>query len=76
VVRNEKTKLWYAISLALQLGFAIVLPLVASLWLGIYLDRRFKTSPWFFIFLIIFGISFTFFELRYFLLPFLRKKRE
>jgi len=75
VVRNEKTKVILALSVAFQLGFAIAIPLVGFLWLGIYLDEKFKTSPWLFILAIILGLGFAFFQLRYFILPFLKKKQ-
>ena len=54
-VRDEKTKLIYAISLALQLGFAIAIPLTGFLLLGIFLDRKFRSSPLFLLSLLIFS---------------------
>ena len=40
---NKETKnFFYAISLGLELGFLIVLPLVVFLLIGLFLDKKFK----------------------------------
>lgn len=71
---SQKTKFLYALSLGLELGFLIVLPLIFFLFLGLFLDRQFKTAPLFLIFLIILSIIVTIFDVRYLILPFLEKK--
>lgn len=45
MVNTSQSKLWYAISLAAQLGFLVVLPLVGFAILGAYVDEKFGTSP-------------------------------
>jgi len=71
---NKKENLFYAISLASQLGFMIVIPLVGFLLLGLYLDRKFNTLPIFLISFVVLSIIFIPFEIRYLLMPFLDKK--
>ncbi len=51
-------KFFYLLSLALQLGFFIVIPLIGFLFLGIFLDKKLSTSPLFTIILFIFGLNF------------------
>ncbi|MFA5128649.1 MAG: AtpZ/AtpI family protein [Patescibacteria group bacterium] len=43
---KEKSQVWYALSLAWQLGYSIAVPLVLLALLGRILDKRFDTSPW------------------------------
>jgi len=71
---QNKKKLIYALSLGTQLGFLIALPLISFLILGLFLDKKFNTFPFFLILGIIFGIMNVFIETYYFLLPFLEKK--
>jgi len=71
---NSKFNLFSAVSLASQLGFMIVIPLVGFLLLGLYLDRKFNTLPFFLISFIILSIVLLPFEIRYLLTPFLEKK--
>ena len=65
---------FYAISLGLELGFLIVLPLVVFLLLGLFIDRKFNTFPIFLILFIIGGMVATIFEVKVLVLPFLEKK--
>lgn len=71
---NKKENLFYAISLASQLGFMIVVPLVGFLLLGLYIDRKFNTLPIFLIFFVFLSFVLLPFEFRYLLKPFLNKK--
>jgi F0F1-type ATP synthase assembly protein I len=71
---NNKSELFYAISTASQLGFMIALPLVGFLLLGLYLDKKLNTLPFFLISLIILSVVFLIIEMRYLLKPFLEKK--
>lgn len=74
--KQEKGKFFYAVSLGSELGFMIALPLVLFLFLGVYLDKKFETLPIFIITFTVLSIVFTFFELRYFILPFLEKRSK
>jgi ATP synthase protein I len=39
-----------------SLGFSVALAIFIGLAVGIYLDRRFKTSPWFTLIFLVIGI--------------------
>ena len=74
MVMNNKSNLFSAISLASQLGFMIVVPLVGFLLLGLYIDRKFNTLPIFLLFFVFLSFAILPFEFRYLLKPFLEKK--
>ena len=65
---------FYAVYLALQLGFLIAIPLVGFLLLGVFLDKKFSSSPIFTLLFVILSLVFVFAQVRYYLLPFLKKK--
>jgi len=69
-------KLFYALTLGLEMGFLIVLPLVGFLLLGLFLDRKFQTAPIFLISFIVLSFGATFLEIRYLVLPFLEKRSQ
>lgn len=71
---SSKQKLFYAISLALQMGFLIAIPLVLFTVLGIFLDNNFDTFPLFLMIFVGVGLIATFFDVYYLVLPFLKKK--
>ena len=59
---SSHSKFLYAVSLALQLGFLIALPLTGFLLIGIFLDRKLNSSPLFLILSLIFAFVFLFFD--------------
>ena len=65
---------FYALSLGLELGFLIVLPLVGFLLLGLFLDKKLGTAPIFLIFLVVLSLIAVFFEIRLLIMPFLEKR--
>jgi len=69
-------KFLYAISLGLGLGFLIALPLVFFLVSGLFLDKKFKTFPFFLISFVIIGVIVTFIDVYYLILTFLEKRSE
>lgn len=71
---NNKSNLFSAISVASQLGFMIVIPLVGFFLLGLYLDKKFGTLPIFLLSSIVLSIVLLPLEFRYLLMPFLEKK--
>jgi len=74
---NKETKnFFYAISLGLELGFLIVLPLVVFLLIGLFLDKKFHTFPIFLISFIIFSLISAAIGTRYLILPFLEKRSQ
>lgn len=44
--KNKNEGVWYALSLAWQLGYTIAIPIVVLALVGRMLDKRFGTSPW------------------------------
>lgn len=73
---RNNSNFFYALSLGLELGFLIALPLVLFLALGLFLDNRFKTFPIFLISFIILGMAATFFDVYYLVLPFMEKRSQ
>lgn len=71
---SSSPKLFYAISLAFQMGFLIAIPLVIFTVLGIFLDDNFDTFPLFLMVFVGIGLITTFFDVYYLVLPFLKKK--
>ncbi len=67
---------FYAVSLGLELGFLIALPLVFFLALGLFLDKKLKTLPIFLISSIILGLAATVINVYYLILPFLEKRSK
>jgi F0F1-type ATP synthase assembly protein I len=75
MANKKNSNFLYAIFLAFQLGFLIALPLVGFLLGGVYLDKKFDSAPIFTVLLMILSLIFVFFEIRYYLLPFLEKRK-
>lgn len=73
---KKKPSLVYDISLAFQLGFLVAIPLVGFLVLGVFLDKKFSSSPIFTLLLTIVSLIFVSIEVYYYLLPFLKKKEK
>ena len=63
-------------ALGLELGFAMVIPLVVFLLLGIWLDRKFGTMPLFTIVLLSVGLAAVVIEVKYLIMPFLEKRSQ
>ena len=72
--KDKSNNFFYAVSLGLEMGFLIALPLVIFLILGVFLDKKFETFPFYLISAMILGLVLTFFDVYYFVLPFLTKK--
>lgn len=45
-----------ALGLITQIGFSMMIPIGACVWIGQYLDTKFGTSPWLLIIFIIMGV--------------------
>ena len=55
-------KTWYAVAFAFQLGFLVVILIGGFVFLGIWADKIFQTSPFLLIAGIIIGLGVTFYE--------------
>jgi F0F1-type ATP synthase assembly protein I len=73
---KEKSELLYSISLAIQMGLIIAIPLTLILFLGVYLDKRFNTLPLLTILFTILALIFISFELKNLLIPFYKKEKK
>ncbi|MFA5742927.1 MAG: AtpZ/AtpI family protein [Candidatus Paceibacterota bacterium] len=73
---NQKKDFLYAVGLGTQMGLLVVLPMIAFLLLGIFLDKKFNTSPLFLISLVIFSIIVTIVDVRCLILPFIEKNSQ
>lgn len=69
-------KLTAAMVLGLELGFAIALPLVLFLLLGVWADKKFGTMPLFVIICLLMGFAMAVIEVKQLILPFLEKRSK
>lgn len=65
--KKNNFKTFYAVSLAFQLGFIIIIPITAFLMIGILADRFFHTTPLLIITGIITGFIITVYEVHHIL---------
>lgn len=54
--RSRKKKIWLGLGLVGALGWMIVIPLMAGLWTGRWLDRLLQTHPTFTLSLMLIGL--------------------
>jgi F0F1-type ATP synthase assembly protein I len=74
--KELKTKLFYAVSLGLEMGFLIAIPLALFLLFGVFLDKKFHTLPVFMIVMLILSMIVTILEVHSLILPFLEKRSK
>ena len=55
-MKNETKRSLRELAYYSSLGFSIALAIFIGLAVGIYLDRRFETSPWFTLIFLVIGI--------------------
>ena len=72
--QKDNFKIFYALSLAWQLGFIIVVPIGGFLFLGILGDKFFKTQPFLSLLGLIVGIVVAIYEAYYSLIPLIEDK--
>ena len=73
--QKNNFKIFYAISLAWQLGFIIAIPLVVFVFLGFWVDKFLNTSPLFIILGILTGMTITVYEIYQMLVPLIKNKQ-
>ena len=69
---NTEFKFWYAISLGLQLGFMIAVPIGGFIFLGYTADKCFGSHPLFILSGVIIGLFVTGYEVYQWLLPLIK----
>ncbi len=72
--QKDNFKIFYALSLAWQMGFIIVIPIGGFLFLGILGDKFFKTQPFLSLLGLIVGIVIAIYEAYYSLIPLIEDK--
>ncbi len=70
--QNSNFKVFYAISLAWQLGFFIAIPIGSFLFIGVLGDRFFKTEPFLLLLGLLIGIIITIYEMYHLLIPLIK----
>lgn len=73
---DKSVNVFYAISLAWQLGFLIVFSIGGFLFLGYLLDEYFKTLPLFILVGLIVGLVITFYEVYHYLMPVIKNNQQ
>jgi len=63
-------------ALGLELGFAIAIPLVGFLLIGLWIDRKIGTLPVFMVVFLLAGLVTIVIEVRYLIMPFLEKRSQ
>lgn len=57
--KQEQKYLSFAMRILGDFGVTIAAPAVAGTFLGIWLDKKFQTTPWFLLFCLVFALIFT-----------------
>lgn len=70
--QKSNYKTLYAISVAWQLGFLIVVPLGGFLFLGYWADNVLATQPFFLILSVVVGMAITIYEIYHVLAPLIK----
>jgi len=74
--KKNESKFFYALSLGLQLGFMIIVPIGGFIFLGVWLDGKFNSLPLFSIVAIILGITITAYEIYHMLIPLIEDQNK
>ncbi len=75
-MEKSTPKFFYAVSLGVELGFLIAVPLIIFLLAGLYFDRKLGTMPLFTIVALLLNSVVTVFEVKNLILPFLEKRSQ
>ena len=74
--QKNNFKIFYALSLAWQLGFLIAISIGGFLFLGILGDKFFKTQPFLSFLGLVVGIVITIYEVYHLLIPLIKDKHR
>ncbi len=74
--KGDNFHLFYALSIAAQLGFFIIVPMAISIFFGIWLDNYFQTKPILLLISIFFGIIITGYEVFNILKPIIKNNEN
>ncbi|MFA5729757.1 MAG: AtpZ/AtpI family protein [Candidatus Paceibacterota bacterium] len=70
----KNTNIGYVLSMGSQLGFLIAFPLIACVILGVVIDKKMNTFPWFLLLMVLVGIGLTVVDVYKIVIPFLEKR--
>ncbi|HNY36191.1 MAG TPA: AtpZ/AtpI family protein [Candidatus Pacearchaeota archaeon] len=71
---KKGTNIGYALSMGSQLGFLIAFPLVICVLIGVMIDKKLNTFPWFLLLMVLVGIGLTVVDVYKVIIPFLEKR--
>jgi len=74
--KRNSLKSFYALSIAWQLGFIIIFPIIGLMFIGFFIDKTLGTKPFFLILSLIIGIIITVYETYHLLLPLIKNKEK
>jgi F0F1-type ATP synthase assembly protein I len=57
-----------------QLGFLIAFPLIVCVLIGVMIDKKMNTFPWFILLMVLVGIGLTIIDVYKIIIPFLEKR--
>jgi len=64
----------YVLAMGGQLGFLIAFPLIICVVVGVMIDRKMNTFPWFMLIMIFVGIGLTVVDVYKIVIPFMEKR--
>ncbi|MFZ2390330.1 MAG: AtpZ/AtpI family protein [Minisyncoccales bacterium] len=70
----KNTNIGYALSMGSQLGFLIAFPLIVCVLIGVIIDKKMNTFPWFILLMVLVGIGLTIIDVYKIVIPFLEKR--
>ncbi|MFZ3057607.1 MAG: AtpZ/AtpI family protein [Minisyncoccales bacterium] len=70
----KNTNIGYALSMGSQLGFLIAFPLIVCVLIGVMIDKKMNTFPWFILLMVLVGIGLTIIDVYKIVIPFLEKR--
>ncbi|MFA5072149.1 MAG: AtpZ/AtpI family protein [Candidatus Pacearchaeota archaeon] len=70
----KNTNIGYALSMGSQLGFLIAFPLIVCVLIGVMIDKKMNTFPWFILLMVLVGIGLTIIDVYKIIIPFLEKR--
>ncbi|MFZ3054995.1 MAG: AtpZ/AtpI family protein [Minisyncoccales bacterium] len=73
---KKNIDLGYVMMMGGQLGLMIALPMVLTVALGVWIDKKMNTFPIFLVVMILLGMGLTIVNVYKFIIPFLEKRSE
>jgi F0F1-type ATP synthase assembly protein I len=64
----------YVLAMGGQLGFLIAFPLIVCVIVGVMIDKKLNTFPWFLLIMVLVGIGLTIVDVYKIVIPFLEKR--